>query len=88
MSDRERQPGHGASREDSGQPGSADDGPDGSGDDARHLTPSQRGRSGPKRFQVPWWALTGICALLGFAVAEWLGAVVAGTLGFFAWKLR
>ena len=37
---------------------------------------------------VPWWGLTLICAALGFALAEWLGAVVAGTLGFFAWKLR
>lgn len=53
-----------------------------------HPTPSQRGKEGPKRIAVPWWALTGVCALLGFALAEWLGAVVAGTLGFFAWKLR
>ena len=53
-----------------------------------NLTPSQRRSTQPRRIYLPWWGLTLICAALGFALAEWLGAVVAGTLGFFAWKLR
>jgi len=54
----------------------------------RHSTPSQRRTSEPRRIHLPWWGLTLICAAVGFALAEWLGAVVAGALGFFAWKLR
>jgi hypothetical protein len=42
----------------------------------------------PKRIYLPWWALTLICAAIGFLVADWFGAVFAGVLGFFAWKLR
>ena len=41
-----------------------------------------------KRFYLPWWGLTLICAGVGFLLAEWAGAVMAGVLGFFAWKLR
>lgn len=48
--------------------------------------PSTRGR--PRRVYLPWWALTALGALVGFATASWLGLVVGGVLGFFAWKLR
>ncbi len=48
--------------------------------------PSTRGR--PRRIYLPWWALTALGALVGFATASWLGLVVGGVLGFFAWKLR
>lgn len=58
------------------------------GASARNPTPSQRRRTKPRRIHLPWWGLTLICAALGFALAEWLGAVVAGALGFLAWKLR
>lgn len=54
----------------------------------RHLTPSQRRKTEPRRIYLPWWGLTLICAAVGFALADWLGGVVAGVLGFFAWKLR
>jgi hypothetical protein len=42
----------------------------------------------PKRIHLPWWGLTLLCAALGFLLAAWPGAIVAGALGFFAWKLR
>lgn len=42
----------------------------------------------PKKIYLPWWGMTLICAGVGFALAGRLGAVIAGTLGFFAWKLR
>lgn len=49
-------------------------------------SPSRRDR--PRRVYLPWWALTALGALVGFATASWLGLVVGGVLGFFAWKLR
>ena len=42
----------------------------------------------PKRIYLPWWGLTLICAAVGFLLAQCLGAVIAGVLGYFAWKLR
>jgi hypothetical protein len=42
----------------------------------------------PKRIYLPWWGLTLMCAVLGFLLAQWLGAVVAGALGFMAWRMR
>ncbi len=42
----------------------------------------------PKRIYLPWWGLTLLCAAVGFLLAAWPGAVIAGALGFFAWKLR
>ena len=42
----------------------------------------------PKRIYLPWWGLTLMCAAVGFLLAQWAGAVVAGVLGFAAWKLR
>lgn len=80
MTGRERPP------EDRDEGRRAEGGPDRPRD--RNPTPSQRRQAGPRRIYLPWWGLTLICAAVGFALAEWLGAVVAGTLGFFAWKLR
>ncbi|MEJ2540190.1 MAG: hypothetical protein P8188_09495 [Gemmatimonadota bacterium] len=45
-------------------------------------------RREPKRIYLPWWGLTLLCAAVGFLLAAWPGAVVAGILGLFAWKLR
>lgn len=42
----------------------------------------------PQRIYLPWWGLTLLCAAVGFLLAQWMGAVVAGVLGFLAWKLR
>ena len=42
----------------------------------------------PKRIYLPWWGLTLLCAAVGFLLAQWMGAVIAGVLGFLAWKLR
>jgi len=45
-------------------------------------------RGGQRKIQVPWWGLTLLCAGVGFLLGQWIGAVIAGTLGFFAWRLR
>jgi hypothetical protein len=42
----------------------------------------------PRRIYLPWWALTALGALVGFATASWPGLVVGGVLGYLAWKLR
>ncbi|HKK92437.1 MAG TPA: hypothetical protein VJ925_03345 [Longimicrobiales bacterium] len=47
-----------------------------------------RPRPGRGRIMVPWWGLTGLCAIAGFLMAEWAGAVIAGGLGYLAWRLR
>lgn len=42
----------------------------------------------PKKIHLPWWGLVLICAAVGFLLAEWAGAVMAGALGYFAWRMR
>jgi hypothetical protein len=45
-------------------------------------------RRRPRRVYLPWWGLTALGALAGFATAGWIGLVIGGVLGYFAWKLR
>ena len=53
------------------------------------MTPERkRPRPGQGRIMVPWWGLTGLCAIAGFVLAQWAGAVIAGGLGYLAWRLR
>jgi len=47
-----------------------------------------RRRPGQDRIMLPWWGLSGLCAIVGFFLAQWAGAVIAGGLGYLAWRLR
>ena len=51
-----------------------------------HKGPSPSRR--PRKIYLPWWVLTALGGLVGFATASWPGLVIGGLLGFFAWKLR
>lgn len=75
---------------DSRPPGSAHESPEDSTAESSHDTRPAHG-SGPRRprkVYLPWWVLTALGALVGFATASWPGLVVGGALGFFAWKLK
>lgn len=67
-------------------PESPDDATAASSDDTRPARGS--GLRRPRKVYLPWWVLTALGALVGFATASWPGMVVGGLLGFFAWKLK
>ena len=49
---------------------------------------SDPGKKGSGGFMVPPWVMLPVGVGVGYLVANWLGAIFGGVIGFFLWRSR